>query len=38
VEFEQLKNAYDLQGIEILALHSRVADLEDELERLKEFV
>ena len=38
MEFEQLKNAYDLQGIEILALHSRVADLEDELQRLKELL
>jgi len=38
VEFEQLKNAYELKCAEITALNNRVSDLEDELERLKELL
>ena len=38
VEFEKLQMNYDLKCAEVMALHSRMADLEDELERLKELL
>ena len=38
VEFEKLQMNYDLKCAEVMALHSRMADLEDELDRLKELL
>ena len=37
-DFDKLKDAYNLRGIELHQLHERVASLEDENARLKERV